>query len=524
MLEEPAFKTIIEPFRIKVVEQIKMSTREERTDLISEAGYNIFALRSEDVIIDLLTDSGTGAMSSAQWAAVMRGDESYAGSPSFYRFQAAVRDVMGFEHVIPTHQGRAAERILFSVMCKAGDVVPNNSHFDTTRANVESRGADGPRPALRGARRPGVGLPLQRRHGRRASRADVRRVRARAGPAGDAHGDEQLRRRSAGVHGQRAGRRRGLPTTRCAVLPGCLPHRRERLPHQAARGRLRRQVRGPDRARDVRPGRRVHDERQEGRHRQHRRVPRHTRQCRGSTGEGPAHPHRGLPHLRRASPAATSRRSPSACTRPSTRTTCTTASPRRAISASICAAPACPSCGRPAATRSTSTPAASHRIWPRLDFPGVSMTVELYAVGGVRGVEIGTLMFGSRDAETGEENAGGARARAPRDPATRLHAEPHGLRHRSRDPGARAQGRAPRLPHRRASAVSQALLGSARAGRRRVGLRLMPLRAAERGRDQLAAMPSRTATNCSTAKSRSAISCSADTCTRMRASPLGTTG
>jgi tryptophanase len=136
-----SFNTIIEPFRIKSVEAIKMTTREQREKLIADAGYNIFALRSEDVIIDLLTDSGTGAMSSQQWAAIMRGDESYAGSPSFFHFRDAVHDLMGFEHIIPTHQGRAAERILFSVMCKDGDVVPNNSHFDTTRANVEFRGA-----------------------------------------------------------------------------------------------------------------------------------------------------------------------------------------------------------------------------------------------------------------------------------------------------------------------------------------------------------------------------------------------
>ena len=145
------FKTIIEPFRIKVVEQIKMTTPEQRKRMIREAGYNIFALRSDDVIIDLLTDSGTGAMSADQWGGIMRGDESYAGSPSYFHFRDSVNDIMGFEHIIPTHQGRAAERILFSVMCDEGDVVPNNSHFDTTRANVEFRGAfalDLPSPEL----------------------------------------------------------------------------------------------------------------------------------------------------------------------------------------------------------------------------------------------------------------------------------------------------------------------------------------------------------------------------------------
>ena len=145
------FKTIIEPFRIKVVEQIKMTTPEQRKEMLRDAGYNIFSLRSDDVIIDLLTDSGTGAMSANQWGGVMRGDESYAGSPSYFRFRDSVKDIMGFEHIIPTHQGRAAERILFSVMCKEGDVVPNNSHFDTTRANVEFTGAiavDLPSPEL----------------------------------------------------------------------------------------------------------------------------------------------------------------------------------------------------------------------------------------------------------------------------------------------------------------------------------------------------------------------------------------
>src|SRR5512141_1032661 len=136
------FRTIIEPFRIKSVETIKATTPEERRKAIAEAGYNVFLLHAADVLIDLRTDSGTGAMSSAQWGALMQGDESYAGSRSFYRFEQVVRDLTGFRHIIPTHQGRAAERILFHTILHSNQVVPNNNHFDTTRANIEVEDAE----------------------------------------------------------------------------------------------------------------------------------------------------------------------------------------------------------------------------------------------------------------------------------------------------------------------------------------------------------------------------------------------
>lgn len=154
-------KTIIEPFRIKSVEPIRWTTRAQREALLKAAHYNLFLLHADDVLIDLLTDSGTGAMSTHQWAAVMEGDESYAGSRSFDRFRNSVQDVVGYTHVIPTHQGRAAERILFGVACKKGDVVPNNTHFDTTRANVEFVGAEAVDLLIPEGRQPSLNYPFK---------------------------------------------------------------------------------------------------------------------------------------------------------------------------------------------------------------------------------------------------------------------------------------------------------------------------------------------------------------------------
>ena len=149
-------KTLIEPFRIKSIEPIRMTTRAEREGLLDAARLNVFKLHAADVLIDWLTDSGTGAMSSRQWGAIMEGDESYAGARSYYRLEKVIQEITGMPHFVPTHQGRAAEKVLFTAACKKGDLVPNNSHFDTTRANLEYLGveavdlviAEGLQPAL----------------------------------------------------------------------------------------------------------------------------------------------------------------------------------------------------------------------------------------------------------------------------------------------------------------------------------------------------------------------------------------
>src|SRR5271165_3525774 len=204
-------RTIIEPFRIKSVEPIHWTTRLQRERLLRAAYNNLFLLPADDVLIDLLTDSGTGAMSTHQWAAMMEGDESYAGSRSFDQFRGSVQDIFGYKHVIPTHQGRAAERILFSVMCKKGDVVPNNTHFDTTRANVEFVGAEARDLVIPEGRQPSLKHPFK-------GNMDVAALETLI---------------------QDVGRERGLPEVRHPLLRRRLPFCREFLLHQDPRARLR---------------------------------------------------------------------------------------------------------------------------------------------------------------------------------------------------------------------------------------------------------------------------------------------
>ncbi len=228
-----------EPYRIKVVERIRRVSREERARLLEEAGYNIFKIPSAAIYVDLLTDSGTSAMSDLQWGALMTGDEAYACSTSFLGFRDTIRELFGYKHVIPAHQGRAAEGLLFTAVVERGR---RGAQQHPLRHHPRQRRVPGRhRTGLHRRRGPGPapGRAVQGRHGPGQARRRVREVRRRPHPLRDADDHQQQRRRPAGVHGQHQGRVRVRARPGQAPDLRRLPFRRERLVHPAARGRVR---------------------------------------------------------------------------------------------------------------------------------------------------------------------------------------------------------------------------------------------------------------------------------------------
>ena len=238
-------------------------------------------------------------MSTEQWAALMRGDESYAGSESFFRMKRVIDALTGFRHMIPTHQGRAAERILFTVMCRPGHLVPNNTHFDTTRANIEFTGARAVDLPIPEAADTQARLDFKGNMDVEALERLILENGAEHIPAGDAHRHQQFGRRPAGLHGQYRSGAPGDPAVRDSALSGRLPVRRKRLVHTAARARLCQLVAETDRPKDVLACRRLHLLGEEGCFRQHRRLPLDQRRPPGDPGDQLTDPDRRLSDLRR---------------------------------------------------------------------------------------------------------------------------------------------------------------------------------------------------------------------------------
>jgi len=219
-----------ESWKIKMIEPMRKSTREEREQWLKEAHYNVFQLKAEQVYIDCLTDSGTGAMSDRQWSAMMLGDESYAGATSFYKFEEVVQRIFGFKYVIPTHQGRAAENVLFSYLVKEGNVIPGNAHFDTTKGHIESRKAKAI-DAVGGAFQ---GQCVSGEIGEGACR------KQRQCAVHGAHGDKQYRGWTARQHEEYPRNLRAVPSVRRSCGDGLCPLCRELLFYKGTRGGLRR--------------------------------------------------------------------------------------------------------------------------------------------------------------------------------------------------------------------------------------------------------------------------------------------
>src|SRR5271165_3329581 len=361
-------KTIIEPFRIKSVEPLRWTTRQQREQLLEAAYYNLFLLPADDVLIDLLTDSGTGAMSTHQWAAIMEGDESYAGSRSFIRFKNSIQDIFGYRHVIPTHQGRAAERILFGVTCKKGDVVPNNTHFDTTRANVEFVGAEAVDLVIAEGRQPALQHPFKGNMDVPALEALIARVGREHIPlvmltvtnnsgGGQPVSMENVRQVSALC------KRHKIPlyfdACRFAENAWFIKLREkgyeDKTPKQIAQECSASAMAAPCRPRKTAwPTSAASCAPMTIYSRSRKKI------CSSSPKATP---------LTAASPDAISKPSPSACRKRSKKITCATASPRPPISATTSPPRGCPSSSRPADTPSISTPAPFSRTFPPTSFP-----------------------------------------------------------------------------------------------------------------------------------------------------------
>ena len=392
-----------EPWKIKMVEPLKMTTREERVAALEEAGYNTFLLRSDDVYIDLLTDSGTSAMSDRQWAGMMLGDEAYAGSRNFYHLEAAVQRFYGYTHILPTHQGRGAEHLISQTLIKAGDHIGGNMYFTTTRLHQELAGATFHDVIIDEAHDPQDLHPFKGNVDLAKVQALDRPVRRGPDPVHQPRRDGEHGRRPAGLDGERA-RAQGAPRPpRHQADARRHPHGRERAVHPGARGGLRRQVDRRDRARVLLPHRRRVDVRQEGQPRQHRRLAGRQRLRRLRGAAQPRRGLRGAPHVRR---------------------------PRRARhggardrhrGVGVRTSTSGPAWARCATWASCSQqwdipivePVGGHaifldarRFYPHLvqdQFPAQTLAAELYLDSGIRSMERGIASAG-RNAETGDHN------------------------------------------------------------------------------------------------------------------------
>ena len=389
-----------EPYKIKMVEPLRMTTRAEREAALTEAGWNTFLLRSRDVYIDLLTDSGTNAMSQEQWAALMLGDEAYAGSESFYRFERAVQDVYGYPFMVPTHQGRGAEHIISQVLISGGDVVPGNMYFTTTRLHQELAGGTFVDIIIDEAHDPASEHPFKGD----VDLAKLRRVIAEYGRERIPYVSIAVTVNMAGGQPDEPGEhRRGPRPVPGAWHPAVLRHhpdRRERVVHPPARAGVRRRPGRRDRASHLRPHRRGVDERQEGRAGQHRRVPGPARPRRVRGGAQPVRRLRGPAHLRRAG------RARHGGDRPGLHESVDQAHLDARIGQVIYLGEQLRREGVPIVL-----PIGGHAVFldaagflphiPQVEFPGQRLAGEIYLEAGVRTMERGIVSAG-RDPETGD--------------------------------------------------------------------------------------------------------------------------